>query len=43
MESKARPNRPEEAASRVKDDETLVADSMAWPKTVTPPTLTVST
>ncbi len=43
MLSKARPSRPDEAASRVKDDETLVADSMAWLNTVTPPTLTVST
>jgi hypothetical protein len=42
IESKARPSRPEEAASLVKDDETVVADSTACWNTVTPPTLTVS-
>ncbi len=42
IESNARPSRPDEAASWVNEADTLVADSTAWPKTVTPPTLTVS-
>jgi hypothetical protein len=42
IESKASPSTPEEAASLVKDDETWVADSMAWLNTLTPPTVTES-
>ena len=41
-ESKPRPTRPEEAASPVKERETMVADSTAWLKTFTPPMLTMS-
>lgn len=42
MVLKARPRRPSELPSRVKDEDTCVATSTAWFSTETPPTVTVS-
>ncbi len=38
----AKPRRPDEAESLLKEEDTCLADSTAWLVTVTPPMLTVS-